>query len=449
LFLHISIRLIGDSDLNNRLLFIAFFLGACGFIYGFARHRLPKGYALAAILFLAGIPARAYGTEMRVYPLLLCAAAGMMYFWQAIPLTERRVVPLAGLWISFAFAALLHIYALFLFVPFAAAEISRSGFSWNKADKPVWYVLFTAPLSLLLLVPSMLKARARYGHGFSGTPNWASFGNSYYDVLGIPGLCLIVCLIAFAIVLRSRWAVGNEQKRENQKQGFEKPEWVLVCGMLALPAIGIMGAFVLGPFFPRYVLSVILGMALSLIGLVAMLCHRDSRAGYLLAGLLTIYMLIAQHHTFAMLYAGNFGPHLIDNTQKQPWVQAICQSELSVLGASPFEYSVYQHYAPPCMRSKLTYATDIKKAESDKAMLSGDQTMIWFPKILPMHVVPLSTFLATHHRFLVFTKSDPDSPYAGWLIPEMKRGDDSLRILSTTRYPSLVGPVTVYEVQHN
>ena len=253
-----SMHLIGDGDLNDRFVFIAFFLITCSFLYGFVSRRYPRPYALAAMLFLAGIPAREYAVTMRAYIFLLCGAAGMMYFWQGANSGKRRFLNLAGLWCSFAFAVLSHVFAIFLFVPFGIAEIVRSGRRFKQADKGIWTVLITAPLSLALLLPAMLAARAHYAHGFWSRPTLANLGEAYVLPLGTPGFCLIA--VAVIVALAARWYFAQRgEVRDESQSGFKHSEWTLLAGLVLLPVVGVAGALALGAFHPRYVLPVILG----------------------------------------------------------------------------------------------------------------------------------------------------------------------------------------------
>jgi Dolichyl-phosphate-mannose-protein mannosyltransferase len=442
-----SMQVIGDTDVKDRLIFMAFFLGMCGFVYAFAQRRYPTGYALAAMLFLAGTPVREFALTMRAYVLLLFGAAAMMYFWQAAVSGERRVLNLAGLWISFAFAALSHLFAIFLFVPFAIAELVRTGASPRRADKGVWCVLLTAPFSLVLLLPAMLAARARYAHGFWSRPTLANLGQAYAVPLKAQGFGLILLTVIVAVVIGKLWP-GNSNRQTGERRGFTRAEWALVLGVVCLPLVGVAGALPLGAFQPKYVLPVILGIDLALMGLAARLGAFRPRAGYVIAGLFLIYAVAAQHRSLSLIRNGHFGSRLIREAQTQPWMTDICASGLPVLGATPHDYFMYQHYAPPCMQSKLFYATDEEKARSVPDLFTDEENMIWFSKFLPLKVVPYASFLAAHRDFLVFSSHTVGHADADWLLPELEGGKDSLHVTAMKHYDSdAFGPETVYTVR--
>ena len=447
LLLRGSMGLIGDTDLKDRLIFIAFFLAACGFVYGFARRRYSTGYALAAMLFLAGIPVREFALTMRAYVVLLFGAAAMMYFWQGAASGERRVLNLSGLWISFAFAMLSHVFAIFLFVPFAIAELIRTGASPRRADRGVWGVLLTAPFSLILLLPSMLAARARYAHGFWSHPTLANLAQAYIAPLKAQGFGLMVITVIVAIVIRKLWP-GKSSQQACERDGFTRPEWVLVLGLVFLPLVGVLGALPLGTFQPKYVLPVILGVDLALIGLAARFGACQPPVGYVIAGLFLIYAVGAQHRSLSLIRTGHFGSRLIREARSQPWMTDICASGLAVLGATPHDFFMYQHYAPPCMQSKLFYAADEQRARSVPDLFTDEENMIWFSKFLPLKVLPFESFLAAHRDFLVFSSHTVGHADADWLLPELESGRDSLRVVARKDYNSeAFGPETLYTVR--
>ncbi len=447
LLLRGSMGLIGDTDVKDRLIFIAFFLAACGFVYGFARRRYSTGYALAAMLFLAGIPVREFALTMRAYVLLLFGAAAMMYFWQGTVSGEHRVSNLSGLWISFAFAALSHVFAIFLFFPFAIAELTRTGASARRADKGVWGVLLTAPLSLILLLPSMLAAHARYAHGFWSRPTLANLEQAYIMPLKAQGFGLMLVTVIVALVVRKLWP-GKGLQQASERSGFTRPEWALVLSLVILPLIGVLGALPLGTFQPKYVLPVILGIDLGLIGLAARLGAFRPLIGYVIAGLFLVYAAGAQHRSLSLIRNGHFGSRLIREASSQPWMSDICASGLPVLGATPHDFFMYRHYAPPCMQSKLFYAADEQRARSVPDLFTDEENMIFFSKFFPLNVVPFESFLATHRDFLVFSSHTVGHADADWLLPELEGGKDSLRVVARKNYNSdAFGPETLYTVR--
>lgn len=447
LLLRGSMGLIGDTDVKDRLIFIAFFLGMCGLVYGFARRRYSTGYALASMLFLAGIPVREFALTMRAYVMLLFGAAAMMYFWQGAVSGRRRVLNLTGLWISFAFAALSHVFTIFLFVPFAVAELIRTGTSLRKADKGVWGVLLTAPFSLILLLPSMLAARARYGHGFWSRPTLANLAQAYVLPLKAQGFGLILVTVIAAVVIGRLWP-GKSPQQAGEKFGFTRSEWALVLSLILLPLVGVLGALPLGTFQPKYVLPVILGIDLASIGLAAKLGAFRPRAGYVIACLFLIYGVGAQHRSLNLIRNGHVASRLIREARSQPWMTDICASGLPVLAATPHDFFMYQHYAPPCMQNNLFYAADEQRARSVPDLFTDEENMIWFSKFLPLRVVPFESFLATHRDFLVFSSHTVGHADADWLLPELESGQDSLRVVAKKNYNSdAFGPETVYTVR--
>ena len=103
------------------------------------------------------------------------------------------------------------------------------------------------------------------------------------------------------------------------------------------------------------------------------------------------------------------------------------------------------------MTSELYYASDAEKARSVPDLFTDEENMIWFSKFLPLKVVPFESFLASHRDFLVFSSHNLGHQDAGWFLPELATGKDSLHVVSKKRYDSadglLTGPVTIYTVR--
>jgi 4-amino-4-deoxy-L-arabinose transferase-like glycosyltransferase len=146
-------------ELSVRFPFILAYMGMCLGLYGFIRRRYRVGYALAAMLFPLVLPTFCYFmTEARAYALMLGGASLGMYFWQTAAEGKARPWSIFGLWLALALAIASHLFALFLFVPFAAAQLARD-WTRKRPDWPVWLALLLFPCGFLPFLPGDAESK--------------------------------------------------------------------------------------------------------------------------------------------------------------------------------------------------------------------------------------------------------------------------------------------------
>jgi hypothetical protein len=455
LVLHYWMSIAGDNDVTNRIPFIFFYLVMCWFIYAFVARRYAKGYAAAAVLFLAASGAFQYSTEMRTYSIILCCMSIAMWSWQSLEEKRSHIPFLCAMWAALAGAMLGHVFSVFLFVPFAVAELYR----WRSSGvlrKSVWAVLFTAPLSIVVLLPGIVAANHTYGKLFWSKPNFANLLDSYVLSVRKPGLAAIaVALLAVFLFAKFRSRQPKEPVASNGGKGFTGPEWALILTLCVLPLYAFVCSFAIGVFVPRYVLSVILGVALALVGIAGRLLRNSSRAGLAIAAVFTLLAIGAQYKVFSHLAKGEFGARLVARVQHQPWELAACEANLPVLASNVHDFFEYQHYAPPCLREKLYYGEDLQKAALSPRAVGDEDNMRLFPKLIPLHVVPFDRFVSEHPEFLVFDTTLDGESKPQWFLTFLNTGQKEIQVVSKVAYPRsyyaptdlTTGTVTLYRIK--
>ncbi len=161
-------------EIALRLPFMVAFLCMCAGLYRFVRHRYAAGYALAAMLLPVAFPGLfTYMNTARAYALVLGAAALALCLWQAAAEGAGRPWSAFGLWLTLAFAMAAHFFSVFLFIPFAAAQLVQD---WQKRrpDWPVWTALLLFPAGFLPFLRGAQNARANYAATFFAKPDLLS-----------------------------------------------------------------------------------------------------------------------------------------------------------------------------------------------------------------------------------------------------------------------------------
>ena len=270
-------------ELSIRFPFILAYLGMCLGLYGFIRRRYGVGYALAAMLFPMVLPTFCYFmTEARAYALMLCGASLGMYFWQTAAEGKARPWSVFGLWLALALAIASHLFAVFLFVPFAAAQLARD-WTRKRPDWPVWLALLLFPCGFLPFLHGMQKASKYYRSAFHGRPDLGSFRVPYRDIYVSGGWITVSILLLLAIwlLLSDAKDTGSSQKAMPHSPGLNRAEWVFAVVLTMAPLYVVLASFKLGVFRQQYTLTFYIGFIVLVVASFAELARRRAAAGVL------------------------------------------------------------------------------------------------------------------------------------------------------------------------
>ncbi len=413
-------RLLGDGDFRDRLPFLLMFLGSCVLVYAFAAKRYPPLYSAITLLLPAALGTFLYASEMRAYSFMLFFAALMLFCWQRIDAPATRRAALIGLWFAFAGAVLSHVFAIFLFVPFAAGELTRALLR-KRLDKAASAVLLTAPFALLLLLPSMLQAHRYYGGVFWSRPTLAGALDAYgTSFLGDSALFLaFVSVLVTLFLVRARPATVPTPAGT---QGFTLPEWVLVLTLALLPLYAFIGSLVIKVFVTRYTIPFVLGLELVFVGFLAW-SSRFSRAVALCILVLVAGVAVVKQRKPILFALHGFRPNPAQQFRNQSWMDAACATGLPVLASSPHDYMLWHHYGSPCLLAHLHYAI----TPAIIARSQDDLNMQLFQRGLPLSIVNFESFAASHPEFLL-ADAQPESP---WLLPYLQSPQGKSRFTAT------------------
>lgn len=437
----IGLELPLPPEIALRLPFMAAYLGMCLGLYGFVRRRYAAGYALAAAMLPMTFPP-VFGLMItaRSYPLMLTAASLAIWFWQAAAEGNARPWTVAGLWLMLAFAMAAHFFSVFLFVPFAAAQLALD---WPKRrpDWAVWLALLLFPAGYLPFLRGARNAHANYARTFFSKVNSGSVLIPY-RIIYLSGAWIAISVLLLVAV----WLLWRQKKRsaeeavadQERSPGFTRAEWVLLVVLVTLPIYVVLGAIVLGAFREDYAKSFTLGLILMAVAGFAEVAGRGARAGAL-AFAAVLACAASPHHlrsaiggVSALLHPSRIHSNLTVEVLGYPDSQYILNSDLPVAeGASP---NPLDYYGYERLRDRIYTLTD-RAIYSDPKFSWGDTSqdnVRYFSHILPIPLQPieLDDFVAQHPHFLVPTGLTGQEWLTAYLIDRQQtKGDVSVRIV--------------------
>jgi len=426
-----AITLFGDNPVAARLPVVLGFLVCSICLFVFVVQRCPAVYAFAAMLLPALTGAFYYATEIRCYGIVLGLAGLALICWQAAADGRRRGPAIAGLFLSLASAVCCHYFAIFLWIPLGLAELTRSWIR-KQIDWPIWSVLLSSPLVLLIFLHPIRLARAVYAGGMFAKPHLSNIPSSYQSLLSeafVPllGVALVYLLLAprFSRPL-PRWA------------GPALPECVLAATLSLIPFFAVPFCFLAGAFNDRYVLPCVAGAAIVLAFSLCQCLKGDHFVGVVLALIFLCWFVVKNEPVVKRQIVDNGGiltpPGRLFRTSS--WSRELERSELPIAASGALFYMQLQHYASDQVRPRIFYLADEQMANRYEGASSTDTNLIRFRRALPLQVVDFHGFISQNSHFLVCA----DTEYKNWLTSALLDEGAHLQLRSRAE------PFYVYEV---
>jgi hypothetical protein len=439
-----------SPEIGARLPFTFAYLIMCLCIYGFVHRRYSAGYALAAMVYLLHHLVFYYATEARAYALVLAGVGVAMFCWQAAISGRHRSWSLFGLWFGLAFAVNAHAFAIFLFVPFALAQLTRD-FREKKMDWATWVALVLFPIGLLPVLPGEMLAGKVYSANFWSRPQVPylfefvpDFFFSYLSYL------IALCIVATGGILLRRQ--GLHRFSESRKGGFSAPEWVLVAAIAFLPLYVVPASYALHVYAPRYVISYSIGLVVLAIGAVAQLAGRNRIAGVALFALFLAGSARSRVGNMiegvdALAHPGHVHEQLQARFNNLQWVKILEQSQLPIATDQTSTYASIDYYARPGVGDRLYPVTDLREESKYPESTTGNLNFRFLGNRILKPSLEISDFVSEHPHFLMPT-DERKGVFNHWLHPylveQQQAGNASL---------VCVGPgcgesgINVFEVQ--
>jgi hypothetical protein len=448
LVLHAMRMLPADEEIRSRLPAMVSFLGMLGFVFVFVRRRYAAVYAFAVVLLLTTYPLLDMAVFAKSYALEMAGISLAMICWQRGMEGRDRGWCAVGVWCGLALAIYSHTFAIFLFVPFAAAQgwvdARRGRVSWR-----MWAALVLFPAALLPVVRGDLLASKLYGSNFWSKPSSALMKQTYIDYCVANWRFLVMLLIAGWIVSwMRRDGTARGDGAPELKRGFSGPEWVLVGLLTALPVYVLPASYLLHAYRADYVMGFAIGLGILLVALFAEQSMRSEAAGVVLLILFAAVTLKVDLKTIpegirALMHPQRVHAALAESYDGAPWVQALEGSDLPVLVGDHLLYTRLDWYAPAELQRRLYFLTDFAEVKQYPLSETSQRNFLLFGNLLGYRTMEVGSFVPEHRHFLMAV-----GPMTGtlWLPEYMMRqaemGNASLRLLG----PGYETP-SVYEVQ--
>lgn len=385
---------------------------ACLFV--FIRKRtggLIALFCLAATLVTSLV---GYAGEARPYSLVLACIAFALVCFQHAP---------SRLWtlfmaLSLILAETFHYYAFLSVFPFAAAE---AFFLWRsrKVRWSIWCALAAPTLPIAALWPLLSAQKTLYGAHFWGRPTLFSALQSYstflrlsYAEWGIAVFLVLALGVAGAMRRRSSGTQGGKLAAAIPAQ-----EYVLVLAFLALPLIALLVTRLAhGGFAPRYVLSTLLAVPISL----AYILLASGRRVTAFASIFVLVLIGFQEMSF---WSGR-----LTGSQKfaspaapvEKLVSSVDYPNLPVMISGQLEYLPIAHYASPQWNKRFFFVLGDQETIAHRNENTAVIQLRILKSYIPLHESESATLLQDYPEFLLY--SHREIGWDWWPVELQKRG---------------------------
>jgi len=414
---------LGENALALRLPCMVAFWAATVCVFEFVRRRTSVLYGLGAALFLLTTDAYFYAYEARPYAIVLACCAAMLVCWQRATEAEHRTRWLAGLALALAVAVSSHYYAVLLAAPLAAGEVVRSA-SRRKIDWPVWAALALGPAPLLLFLPLIRVGMTLHKNQYVWNKPEGGFVWEAYGVLIGYGLLLMVpVLIGWMLQHQAQQAAGKASRDRARIPAAEVTAGLVLCALPVL-AYAVAVAFI-GMITFRYVLPAVCGFAV-MFGFAAYGAGRASKAvGFALVPVLLAWFFVHAGIRAHMDYAEHdrFAHFESQKIVSQLDLPMVVQEGLLTLSMA--------YYAPPEIRSRLTFLVDMDAVDRFKTDDTAERLLVLGRNTFPIRQQDLNEFRGRHRKYLLY------GVHAGWLIDALARDGAEVRLLQNGKYELL------------
>jgi hypothetical protein len=391
-------RWAGGDALAIRLPALIGFTAMAVCLYVFASRRLPRTYALIAMLVPFFTGAFHFGYEARSYGVVLGCAGAAIVAWQAAE-GRWRALALPCLALACAAAIASHYYAVLILAPLALGEIVRT-IQRRKLDVLVWAALAASLAPLAFFLP-LIRASRSYATNFWAKPGLTSLQDAYGRLIAI-GLPVFIGLALMWLVY---FMVARARASGIPYSPFAA-DLAVAAGFLALPAAAVALSFITGAFEPRYAIWGVIGIALG----IAYAAYLSTSGSLVFGAVASAYLLAA----FAFIEAAQLHKTRDLHPAALERVERLSGAGLPVVYADPLRYLEAAYYAPPEVNQRLFYVAEPAAALRRAGTDTPERALLLLSRIAPLHIVSLCDFTRGHRRFLVI-----ESGEFSWLVPEL------------------------------
>jgi hypothetical protein len=347
-------------------------------------------YGLVAMLAPLAAPTVYFAYEARPYAPLLLTTAASVLFWQMARAGTHRPWSVVLFGVMLAASVYLHYYAIFVFFPFAVAELVR-GIRSGGWDRAVWLAILLAGAATLPLVPLVL-ASSSFTVIFND-PSLSSLAQLYGRLLGLPSVVFVVLTIA-------SWTAGYREPVEARSAGSSvlnsRDGAVLLLGFCAVPILGfVVARSVTSAWADRYLLFTVVGFSIGFALLVFHQCRtRPWLAAAGLAGLAAIGATEVRQHYIAPSYRAGASADVAEAVRA---ARAMPRGEEPLVLPGMLFLGVSYH-APADVRARLRF---LDEDPSDIFSVAARRLAV----VDPLPLVGFAELKQRHERFYLYKPS--------------------------------------------
>ena len=401
--------LIPDDHVAYRTPSIAGFLLVLVCIYAIVSTRVDRLSALAASSLLLALPVASYAYEARPYtPMVACVCCAVLA-WQRVGHGHRNEWALG---IGLAGALSFHYYAALAWPAFIAAECAR----WyvRKTCRPrVWVALCLGALPLVLFRDHLATLREVYGQNLWAPPSPVQVITGSDWLFGVRHLGFVLVMgiatgIAYRIVsLRSPPQRLNTSTSENTAERWTgiTEEEVLSLGLLAVPAIGVTVATIMGgDLDPRYMLTAVVGGAIG-VGLLLGSAVAPIRWFVLFASL-GAYALRVPGPASELLAGTLVQRRVVAAQLLETTIRKHTNLGVPIVVSDGLQYLPLTRYIAPDLRHDLYALVDPTSAVDYVGSDSVDRNLQLLRGYVPLQIVDYADFASAHRSFLMVSSGE-------------------------------------------
>jgi hypothetical protein len=436
LLVHASLHWFGTSELTLRLPAILAWIASGLLTWRIVRaHGTPVQalFALVTLLgattggyWLSGISLKDQAFTARPYELVLAFTALAFACWQVATRRKNRFLPLLGLTSAIAGAVLSHHYGIIQIGAFlTAGEITRL-IHRRRLDLAVLAAAAIGLLPLLITLPLAHQTSLVLGVPIAHSINYWS-KPSLADLACWPALTPWLIFLPVTVLACLPVLTPRDMRPEPELPQVPAHEKAAAIALALLPPAQIsLAILITGYFFPRYAIGSVLGLTL-------LFAWCWPRAGQLraiaqpaLAALTLGYLAcVALYLVIAPRYVPLGRAQLVKSAVAS--VSLHVPGDLPIVDSNACDYVQEWWYAPPDLRQRLIYLSDLAYAEKQPAFVA-ELTIMLDRSITPVPVADYSSFLAAHPRFYMLRTGHP---YDNWLPARLRNSGWHITMLSS------------------
>lgn len=400
-------HLIPNDQIALRMPSLIAFSGMLVCIFAWVRKYSGGIVALLCAGVIVVSPLIDYAEEARPYALVAACIAFALFSYER---ADKRVwTVLFGA--SLMFAQSLHYYAIFPVASFGIAEAVYA-VRVRKIRWGVWSAIALAILPLAICWPLLKSFKAYYGQHYWSKPNSWSLFLTYYALLRplFPGFvgataravitgALTLGVLGVALLLGLR-AYRNRTDEQPSVQVL-----AAVAALLALPfTVFLATTLVHGGFTERYTLPTLIGMAAAL----GYMMRSQGKLAMVLAAILLVGCLARMEYRFWTLQRGAVWYVNCDVDGIQKLVASAGHEDLPVVVSDSMDMLPLSYYAPSVWK-RYVAILDPEQAVKFAGSDSNDLELKIVKDVVAMQTDSFESFAAKHEAFLLYSSS-----YGAW-----------------------------------